>query len=332
MGAVERLSPEQAVESSLIGLTHLHRYEVAASVCGGLRVLDLGCGTGYGSMILARRAARVLGVDRDPAAIEVARGLGAEQEQQTAPSFEVADAHEYLERGLGEEFDVIVALEALEHLDDLDRAVTALEAQARAGIRLVVSLPNSRAFGEQNPFHVTDFDYEGARAILERLPALTLVHQFNAEGSLLVGAGSDVSGSFPVERPPVSPEHCNHLLGFAGFDPAELGGVTSGRLNFVPVDNEYMLQLERANRELWAANVRLARDRLGAADSAAASQLLRWRRDGGELADLLAVGLSRILAPPIRLAADAARRSGGRLPGPLRTRLLALLRRFMTRG
>ena len=46
---------------------HLHRYFFAADLAEGKRVLDLGCGEGYGSAILAERAKDVLGIELDPA-------------------------------------------------------------------------------------------------------------------------------------------------------------------------------------------------------------------------------------------------------------------------
>lgn len=53
---------------------HLALYLFAADLAPGRRVLDLGCGTGYGSACLAEAgAAAVLGLDPDPACIEYAR-------------------------------------------------------------------------------------------------------------------------------------------------------------------------------------------------------------------------------------------------------------------
>src|SRR5438132_12088970 len=42
---------------------HLHRYAVAAALADGKRVLDIACGEGYGSNLLAATAAQVIGVD-----------------------------------------------------------------------------------------------------------------------------------------------------------------------------------------------------------------------------------------------------------------------------
>src|SRR5262245_56200400 len=52
----ERLSLDAAARYTSQACEHIHRYEIAAVLCEGLRVLDLACGSGYGSAILAERA------------------------------------------------------------------------------------------------------------------------------------------------------------------------------------------------------------------------------------------------------------------------------------
>src|SRR5665811_1269586 len=71
---------------------HLAVYEWIAARVEGLRVVDLACGEGYGSFVLAGSAAEVIGVDANPEAFEHAR---ARYSSQTL-SFQ---------RGLVESFD-----------------------------------------------------------------------------------------------------------------------------------------------------------------------------------------------------------------------------------
>ena len=56
----ERFTPECVRE---IWYEHMHRYAFAAAFGVGKRVLDAACGEGYGSALMARAGARVLGVD-----------------------------------------------------------------------------------------------------------------------------------------------------------------------------------------------------------------------------------------------------------------------------
>src|SRR5947209_18308017 len=65
------VSPEVAND---LYLAHLAVYELAGGRAAGRRVLDLGCGTGYGSAhLLAAGAAEVAGIDTDEASLAYAR-------------------------------------------------------------------------------------------------------------------------------------------------------------------------------------------------------------------------------------------------------------------
>src|SRR5437764_13853073 len=73
MEAPERFDP-QATRGRLIEAEHLARYWWAAALVPGKRVLDAGCGTAYGSEILARAgASEVIGGGLDAAVVEAAR-------------------------------------------------------------------------------------------------------------------------------------------------------------------------------------------------------------------------------------------------------------------
>src|SRR5882762_10137859 len=67
----ERVIPGQ-VDVDLLN-EHVARYTFAARLAHGKRVLDAGCGAGYGSAELAHEAERVTGIDRDLGTVEFAR-------------------------------------------------------------------------------------------------------------------------------------------------------------------------------------------------------------------------------------------------------------------
>lgn len=283
MGASERLSLEQVRASDVLSASHLHRYELAASLCGGCRVLDLACGVGYGADIIARRgAASIVGVDIDESAIEEAQRTFA----RDGVRFEAGDAIERLRRLDPEEIDVVVAFEALEHLERLDEALTLLRDHAAAGVRLVLSVPNSRTFHEENEFHVTDFGYDEMRETFERFDGAVILCQHLAEGSVLTGAGEGLTGR--VGAPEYAePEYANNYIAVIGFGDGAVGEATA-QLNLVttPSHNRYMLELQAANEELRAANRRLSQAWLGVHDAAAASIVARYERDQWRLRQL----------------------------------------------
>src|SRR5947209_13439233 len=67
----ERLIPGQ-VDVDLLN-EHMARYAFAARLARGKRVLDAGCGAGYGSAELAHTAQTVVGIDVSPDAVTFAR-------------------------------------------------------------------------------------------------------------------------------------------------------------------------------------------------------------------------------------------------------------------
>ncbi|HEX2015852.1 MAG TPA: class I SAM-dependent methyltransferase [Solirubrobacteraceae bacterium] len=96
--------------------------------------LDFGCGEGSAAAVwLAERARRYVGVDVSEAAVARARGQGLDA-RLIAPD-------EGLPFGDGE-FDLVVALEVLEHLFDPAAAVSELLRVLRPGGRLLVTVPN----------------------------------------------------------------------------------------------------------------------------------------------------------------------------------------------
>jgi len=97
----------------------------AAELDGFGRVLDLGCGDGQVSRLLAGRGARVVGVDPTWNQIRVAheRGGGAAYARSGAAALPFADAS----------FDAVVACLVFEHIDDLDDAIAEVARVLRLG-------------------------------------------------------------------------------------------------------------------------------------------------------------------------------------------------------
>jgi SAM-dependent methyltransferase len=102
-----------------------------------LDVLDAACGHGRLSRELARRGARVTGVDLSGALI--ARAADAERDHPLGVRYVHADVASAA--GLGEAaFDVVTCNWGLSDIDDLDRAAAAISAALRPGGRVVFSI------------------------------------------------------------------------------------------------------------------------------------------------------------------------------------------------
>ena len=275
MDVIERLTLEAAQADTMLASEHRHRYAFAAAHSTGLRVLDLCCGSGYGSAILASSASSVLGVDNDVATIDTARATVAAEHPNV--SFSAADAVAFLTEAAADRFDLVVCFEGLEHLEDLGAALAALARLAAGGTRLLLSLPNDKLTGVENPFHVTMFGYDEALAVLEQLPAAIMIPQVLAEGSLLCPPGAEAIAVEVELGDRREPEYANHFLICVGFSAEELNAAVHGRMHLSasPIFNRWSEGLKRGIWGLRRENARLARRVLGRGGSAAAAAVAR---------------------------------------------------------
>ncbi|MFD3299780.1 class I SAM-dependent methyltransferase [Aquipseudomonas alcaligenes] len=130
---------------------HLERYEFAAHHLRGEQVLDMACGCGYGSALLAERHPdkQVTGVDIDPAAIAYAR----QHYQLPNLRYVCADAESF---AATQHFDSIVSLETIEHLPNPRQLVANYARLLAAGGRVIASVPITPTL-DGNPHHLHDF-------------------------------------------------------------------------------------------------------------------------------------------------------------------------------
>lgn len=127
---------------------HVAAYRLAAGLTAGCRVLDAGCGEGYGAEMLAERAREVVGVDVETAVVDraAARYSRARFEAANLVALPYADGS----------FDAVVSLQVIEHLQGpLDFLAECRRVLTPEGV-LILSTPNRLTFspdGARNPFH-----------------------------------------------------------------------------------------------------------------------------------------------------------------------------------
>tara|TARA_Y100000310_G_scaffold345430_1_gene464867 strand:- start:3524 stop:5032 length:1509 start_codon:yes stop_codon:yes gene_type:complete len=149
---------------------HLERYKFAVSTIQktfGLRdghnpikIIDAGCGCGYGAAILADAGFDVLAFDRDESAITYAK---AHYPRDRVYHY-VAECHDL--RVPEEKLDAVICLEVLEHLQDPRPALENFKRHAKT---LILSVPNEDVFpfGAGILFHHRHYTLEEILQLLD---------------------------------------------------------------------------------------------------------------------------------------------------------------------
>jgi SAM-dependent methyltransferase len=138
---------------------HLVVYEWIARRVRGLRVLDMACGEGYGSDVLAGSAASVVGIDANPEAYEHARL----RYRRANLRFERALIEEYGDFG---SCDAVVFLQTIEHVQAPGAVLRHLHDLLLPGGTAYISTPNVLTLAPRgsshsgNPWHVREYRQE----------------------------------------------------------------------------------------------------------------------------------------------------------------------------
>jgi 2-polyprenyl-3-methyl-5-hydroxy-6-metoxy-1,4-benzoquinol methylase len=158
---------------------HLAVYEWIGARVIGKRVLDMACGEGYGSAVLARGAASVLGVDANPEAFEHARLRYTAQNLQ----FERGMVENHGEPG---SYDAVVFLQTIEHVHDPVAVLRHFSSLLADGGVAYVSTPNLLTLAppgapkSSNPWHLKEYrahEFDAlCRTVFGRVELLALVH------------------------------------------------------------------------------------------------------------------------------------------------------------
>ena len=141
---------------------HEARYEFAAQHLAGHNILDLACGCGFGTALMASRHPhrQFTGVDIDPAAIDYA------QQHYSAPNLQYicADALHFD----GGRYDTIVSLETIEHLPHHTDFVARLPSLLGRDGCIIASVPVTPTC-DGNPHHLHDFSQRSFRRLFDRV-------------------------------------------------------------------------------------------------------------------------------------------------------------------
>lgn len=201
----ERFLPECAGE---MVYEHWHRYLIAQQYVKGLRVLDVASGEGYGSHLLARHAASVVGIDVSADAVTHAssRYAAANLRYVAASCVQISEPDA--------SFDVIVSFETIEHITEHEAFLREVDRLLAPGGLFIISSPNRPEYsdrtGYKNEFHVKELDRAELRLLLDpHFPAQrwfaqraafhSMVWPVGAVATSAVALTADGESGFPAE-------------------------------------------------------------------------------------------------------------------------------------
>jgi len=166
---MERLEFQANPNNPMELSNHVARYFLLAEHVKGRRVLDIACGEGWGSYLMAKKwgAGFVHAVDRSPEAIQEAR------KRFHLPNIEwsVMDAERLNPSDFNLPFDVVVSIETLEHLNHPEAFLGVISHLINPGGLILISCPNDRWFygpgKSKNPYHARTYSFFQFRELTE---------------------------------------------------------------------------------------------------------------------------------------------------------------------
>ncbi len=151
----ERILPTEDGEISFVFSRHKFAYKSIQKYVKDKTVIDIGCGTGYGSYILAEQAKTVLGIDNNIEAITYCK------HQFSASNIDYIQM-DGSSLKLNQQFDIAVTFQAIEHFVDLDGFIDQLKHVVKPNGTIYISTPNVRKSQKEtskNPYHFNDMNY-----------------------------------------------------------------------------------------------------------------------------------------------------------------------------
>jgi len=186
---------------------HLQRYRLAAKQIGsGKKVLDLGCGTGYGSFMLYDHGNEVTGTDISSDAIAYAQKKYSGPHYICCPAENIVAGNDY--------YDAVTSFEVIEHVQEAKKVLKEICRVLKSGGDLFISTPNPRHFSNAvkhfllgrpypekvvagNIYHIKEFYYDELLDLLKK-ENLEIISGYGQTLTVLPVKVEALLGKFPL--------------------------------------------------------------------------------------------------------------------------------------
>ena len=171
----ERFIP--GIEDQKLESEHLQRYLSTRNLVKGLNVLDLACGEGYGSALLAETAESVIGMDIDQETVDHAN----EKYRKINLSFRQGDAANIPLKD--HSIDAVVSFETIEHIDEMlqNQFLQEIDRVLKPDGLLIMSTPNKAVYSDRyhyfNEYHIHEFYHDEFQKFLKQCFSYVHIYQ-----------------------------------------------------------------------------------------------------------------------------------------------------------
>ena len=263
---------------------HWARYAFAEALVGSKRVLDAGCGVGYGAARLAEVAAEVVALDqaRDPLT------AGGKQYSHPRLRFVQGDCTRF--PFADSSLDAVVAFEVIEHLDEWKALIEESRRVLVPAGQFIVSTPNRLYYGEAredpNPFHVHEFTHDEFREELGRcFPHVMLFLENHADALVFASEFQGIRAH--LETVDQAPDEAHFFLAVCSQRPlhgSQAFVYLPSSANLLREREKHigLLQGEVNKRDEWLAAARVELDKFDAVQESAKRTIAQLEQENAD--------------------------------------------------